>query len=172
MIEKYNLVHLSTGDLLRKELETNSKLGQLAKNYMNKGGLVPDDIILGMVAKELDANKGTKGVVLDGFPRTVDQAKGLEKILKDRNYEVSAMFALNVRKNELVKRLLERAKQGNRIDDTPDIIEERIKTYIDQTAPVGEYFRKKGKLYEIMGEGKIEDIFEDISEVIEKLIKS
>ena len=172
IIEKYNLVHLSTGDLLRKELETNSKLGQLAKNYMNKGGLVPDDIILGMVAKELDANKGTKGIVLDGFPRTVDQAKGLEKILKDRNYEVSAMFALNVRKKELVKRLLERAKQGNRIDDTPEIIEERIKTYIDQTAPVGEYFRKKGKLYEIMGEGKIDDIFDDISEVIEKLMQS
>ncbi len=172
IIEKYNLVHLSTGDILRKELETNSRLGQIAKNYMNKGGLVPDDIILGMIAKEIEANKGTRGVVLDGFPRTVEQAKGLEKILKDKNYEVSAMFALNVREKELVKRLLKRAEEGGRVDDTPEIIAKRIKTYKEQTAPVGEYFRQKGKLYEIMGEGEVDDIFADISEIIDKLMEN
>ena len=134
IIEKYNLVHLSTGDLLRKELETNSRLGQIAKRHMNKGGLVPDDIILGMVSKEIEANKGTSGVVLDGFPRTVDQAKGLDRLLANKHYDITAMFALDVHEDELVRRLLDRAKIGGRVDDTPDIIEKRIQTYKLTTA--------------------------------------
>jgi adenylate kinase len=169
IIEKYNLVHLSTGDILRKELETNSRLGQIAKNHMNKGGLVPDDIILGMVAKEIDANKGTSGVVLDGFPRTVEQAKGLDQILESRNYEVSAMFALDVPKEELVQRLLDRGKAGGRVDDTPEIIEKRIQTYNLTTLKVAEHYLEKGKLHEINGVGKIDDIFEDIATIIDNM---
>ena len=169
IIEKYNLVHLSTGDILRKEMEINSRLGQIAKSHMNKGGLVPDDIILGMVAKEIDANKGTSGIVLDGFPRTVDQAKSLDKILASRNYEVSAMFALDVPKEELVKRLLNRAKEGGRVDDTPEIIEKRIQTYNMTTLKVAEHYLEQGKLHEINGVGEINDIFEDISTIINKL---
>jgi adenylate kinase len=169
IIEKYNLVHLSTGDILRKELEINSKLGQIAKNHMNKGGLVPDDIILGMVVKEIEANKGTSGVVLDGFPRTVEQAKGLHKLLANKNYEISAMFALDVDKDELVRRLSERAKIGGRIDDTPDIIEKRIQTYKLTTAKVAEYYADQGKLHEINGVGNIDDIFKEISTIIDKL---
>ncbi|NPA45051.1 MAG: adenylate kinase, partial [Chlorobi bacterium] len=165
----YNLVHLSTGDILRKELETNSRLGQIAKNHMNKGGLVPDDIIMGMVAKEIEANKGTKGVVLDGFPRTVDQAKSLDKLLASKNYEVSAMFALDVNDDELVRRLLERAKDGGRVDDTPEIIEKRIKTYKMTTMKVAEYYAEKGKLYEIDGVGDVDRIFNDISKIIDSL---
>lgn len=169
IIEKYNLVHLSTGDILRKELETNSRLGQIAKTHMNKGGLVPDDIIMGMVAKEIEANKGTKGVVLDGFPRTVDQAKSLDKLLTSKNYEVSAMFALDVNDDELVRRLLERAKEGGRVDDTPEIIEKRIKTYKMTTMKVAEYYNDKGKLHEIDGVGDIDRIFGDISKIIDSL---
>jgi len=169
IIEKYNLVHLSTGDILRKELEINSRLGQIAKSHMNKGGLVPDDIILGMVAKEIEANKGTSGIVLDGFPRTVEQAKSLDKLLANKNYEISAMFALDVDKDELVRRLLERAKVGGRVDDTPDIIEKRIQTYKMTTAKVAEYYLEQGKLHEIDGVGKIDDIFEDISTKIDSL---
>jgi len=169
IIDKYNLVHLSTGDILRKELATNSRLGQIAKSHMNKGGLVPDDIIMGMVAKEIDANKGTRGVVLDGFPRTVDQAKSLDKLLTSKNYEVSAMFALDVNDDELVKRLLERAKEGGRVDDTPGIIEKRIKTYKMTTMKVAEYYNDKGKLHEIDGVGDIDRIFGDISKVIDSL---
>ncbi len=165
-----NFIHLSTGDLLRKELECESELGLLAKSYMNKGDLVPDDVILGMVANELDANKTAKGIVLDGFPRTVEQAEALDALLAERNGEVSAMISLCVRKKELVRRLLERAKIENRIDDTPEIIEKRIKNYEEQTLPVSEYFRKQGKLYEIAGKGDIEDVFEDISRIISKQV--
>lgn len=168
-VEKYNLVHLSTGDLLRKELESNSRLGQIAKKHMNKGGLVPDDIILGMVAKEIDANKGTKGVVLDGFPRTVEQAKSLDKLLFNKNYEISAMFALDVEEDELVKRLLERAKIGGRVDDTPEIIAKRIQTYKMTTAKVAEYYNEQGKLHEINGMGDIDKISDEISKVIEAI---
>ncbi|MCF6367034.1 MAG: adenylate kinase [Bacteroidales bacterium] len=169
IIEKYNLVHLSTGDILRKELEINSRLGQIAKSHMNKGGLVPDDIILGMVAKEIEANKGTSGVVLDGFPRTVDQAKGLDKLLLNKNYEISAMFALDVDEDELVRRLLERAKIGGRVDDTPEIIAKRIQTYKLTTAKVAEYYSEQGKLHEINGVGDIDNIFSKIASIIDSL---
>ena len=167
IIEKYNLVHLSTGDLLRKELETNSRLGQIAKRHMNKGGLVPDDIILGMVSKEIEANKGTSGIVLDGFPRTVDQAKGLDRLLANKNYDITAMFALDVHEDELVRRLLDRAKIGGRVDDTPDIIEKRIQTYKLTTAKVAEYYMEQGKLFEINGVGNIDEIFKEISSIID-----
>lgn len=169
IIEKYNLVHLSTGDLLRKEMEINSRLGQLAKNHMNKGGLVPDDIIMGMVAKEIEANKGTSGVVLDGFPRTVEQAKSLDKLLAGKNYEISGMFALDVYEDELVRRLLKRAKEGGRVDDTPEIIEKRIQTYNLTTAKVAEYYFEQGKLHEIYGVGDIDEIFKKISSIIDSL---
>jgi len=169
IIEKYNLVHLSTGDILRKELEANTRLGQIAKSHMNKGGLVPDDIILGMVAKEIEANKGTSGIVLDGFPRTVDQAKSLDKLLTNKNYEISAMFALDVPKDELVGRLLNRAKEGGRVDDTPDIIEKRIQTYNLTTLKVAEYYLEQGKLHEINGVGEIDAIFADISTIIDSM---
>jgi len=169
IIEKYNLVHLSTGDILRKEIEINSRLGQIAKSHMNKGGLVPDDIILGMVAKEIDNNKGTSGIVLDGFPRTAEQAVALDKLLANRNYEVTAMFALDVPKDELVERLLKRAKEGGRVDDTPDIIEKRIQTYKMSTLKVAEHYLERGKLHEVNGVGEIDDIFADISAIIDSM---
>jgi adenylate kinase len=167
IIDHYNLVHLSTGDILRKELETNSKLGQIAREHMNKGGLVPDDIILGMVAKEIEANKGTSGIVLDGFPRTVEQAQALDKLLAKRNYEITAMFELDVPESELVKRLLRRAEIGGRIDDTPDIIEKRIQTYRLTTQKVSEYYREQGKLHVINGVGEIDNVFKYISTIID-----
>jgi adenylate kinase len=169
IIEHYNLVHLSTGDILRKELEANSKLGQIAREHMNKGGLVPDDIILGMVGKEIEANKGTSGIVLDGFPRTVDQAQALDKLLANRNYEITAMFELDVPEHELIQRLLKRAKIGGRIDDTPEIIEKRIETYRATTQQVSEYYREQGKLYVINGVGEINNVFKYISTIIDSL---
>ncbi len=167
IIEHYNLVHLSTGDILRKELEANTRLGQIAKEHMNKGGLVPDDIILGMVAKEIEANKGTSGIVLDGFPRTVEQAQALDKLLANRNYEITAMFELDVPESELVKRLLKRAEIGHRVDDTPDIIEKRIHTYQSTTQKVSEYYREQGKLHVINGVGEIDNVFKYISAIID-----
>jgi len=167
IIEHYNLVHLSTGDILRKELEANTKLGQIAKEHMNKGGLVPDDIILGMVAKETEANKGTSGIVLDGFPRTVEQAQALDKLLANRNYEITAMFELDVPDSELIKRLLKRAKVGGRVDDTPDIIEKRIHTYKSTTQKVSNYYREQGKLHVINGVGEIDNVFKYISTIID-----
>ncbi len=167
IIEHYNLVHLSTGDILRKELEANTKLGQIAKEHMNKGGLVPDDIILGMVAKETEANKGTSGIVLDGFPRTVEQAQALDKLLANRNYEITAMFELDVPDGELIKRLLKRAEIGGRVDDTPEIIEKRIHTYKSTTQKVSEYYREQGKLHVINGVGEIDNVFKYISTIID-----
>ncbi len=169
LIEKYNLVHLSTGDILRAEIESNSKLGQLAKHYMKGGGLVPDEIVISMIMLKIIENKGAAGFIFDGFPRTVEQAKRLDSLMREESMPISAMLALDVRTEELKRRLIERGKTGNRSDDTPEIIENRIRIYHEKTAQVKDYYRSQGKLREINGEGKIEDIFRTIEGIIDQL---
>ncbi len=169
IIEKYNLVHLSTGDILRAEIEQNSKLGQLAKRYMTDGGLVPDEIVLSMIMLKIVENKGANGFIFDGFPRTVEQAKRIDALMREESMPISAMIALEVKTEELKRRLIERGKTGTRTDDTPEIIENRINIYKEKTARVKEYYREQGKLREVHGEGPIDDIFRNIEGVIEQL---
>lgn len=167
LIKKYNLVHLSTGDILRQSIDSNSKLGQEAKNHMNNGGLVPDALVIDLIEQRIDMNEGTSGFIFDGFPRTVAQAKGLDEMMRRKNMPITGMIALEVEVEELKERLLKRAITGNRADDTPEIIENRINIYHDKTEPVAEYYKQQNKFYPVNGSGDIDVIFRDIARIVD-----
>jgi adenylate kinase len=159
--EKYGLVHLSTGDILRGELEAQTKLGLEAKKYMDKGELVPDSVVIGMIESKLDLNPAAKGFIFDGFPRTNAQAKALDDLLLRKRTAITVMLALEVEKEELIKRLNGRGKVSGRSDDQDiAVIENRINVYNRETAPVIEYYNSKGKFKAIQGMGSIEEIFD------------
>ena len=160
LIEKYGLIHLSTGNLLRSEIAAKTPLGLEAKNIMDKGHLVPDEVVIGMISSELDANAGAKGFLFDGFPRTPAQAEALDKLLNLKKTSISLMIALKVSEEELVNRLLNRGVTSGRSDDLDkDIIRKRIKEYEEKTMPVSEYYEADGKVVEVEGEGSVEEIF-------------
>lgn len=162
LIEKYNLVHLSTGDILRAELANQTELGIRAKAIMERGELVSDDIVIGMIGNKLNANKDAKGFIFDGFPRTVAQAEALDKLMQSLGQEISMMISLEVEKDELVKRLLKRGEESGRADDNLETIENRIQVYHKQTSPVAGYYEKQGKLRKVDGVGSIDEIFKRI----------
>ncbi|MEO6849329.1 MAG: adenylate kinase [Mucilaginibacter sp.] len=170
LIEKYGLIHLSTGDLLRSEIAQGTALGLEAKKLMDHGMLVPDEVVIGMISHKLDANKDAKGFIFDGFPRTVAQAKELDELLKSKNVQISVMIALEVDDEELERRLLQRGKQSGRTDDAnPDVIRKRIKEYNDKTMPVAEFYKNQNKLTNNNGVGSEEEIFASIVAIIEAL---
>jgi adenylate kinase len=167
LIEKYQLVHLSTGDILRGEIAAQTPLGIEAKKRMDKGELVSDDIVIGMIGNKLDANKSAKGFIFDGFPRTTAQAKALDTLLTERNTSITIMLALEVEKQELVNRLLNRGKDSGRADDQDmNVIENRITVYNRETAVVADYYKAQGKHSSIQGMGSIEDIFDRLCKAI------
>lgn len=160
LIEKYKLVHLSTGDILRGELASKSALGLEAKKYMDKGELVPDEVVIGMIEVKLDQNATAGGFIFDGFPRTKAQAGALDKLLEKKNTAITIMAALEVDKQELINRLMGRGKVSGRADDQDlNIIENRITVYNRETAPVIDYYNGQGKFRAVNGMGTIEDIF-------------
>jgi adenylate kinase len=170
LIEKYGLIHLSTGDLLRGEISQGTVLGLEAKKLMDEGTLVPDQVVIGMISNKLDANKNAKGFIFDGFPRTVAQATALDELLKSKSSEISGMIALEVNDTELEHRLLLRGKESGRSDDAnPEIIRKRIKEYNDKTAPVAEFYKKQNKFTSINGIGSVDEIFAAICMVIKKI---
>lgn len=170
LIEKYGLVHLSTGDILRGELAAKSELGLEAKKYMDKGELVPDEVVIGMIDQKIERNKDAKGFIFDGFPRTKAQASALDNLLAKRNLSISCMLSLEVEHDELVKRLLGRGKESGRADDQDvSIIENRIKVYHSETAPVIDYYSKQGKHISVAGMGSIDDIFNNLCKAIESI---
>ena len=161
LLEKYGLVHLSTGDILRAEMKNETKLGEEAKKYMEKGELLPDNLIVDMMEVKIDENSAAKGFIFDGFPRTTSQAEELDKMLEKKQTPISVMLALEVDKDELVKRLLLRGKDSGRADDQDvSIIENRIKVYNESTAPVIDYYAAQGKYIGVDGMGSIEEIFD------------
>src|SRR3984885_1249520 len=167
LIEKYGLIHLSTGDLLRSEISQGTALGLEAKKLMDEGKLVPDEVVIGMISNKLDANKGAKGFIFDGFPRTVAQAEALDKLLKSKHSAISGMIALQVNDAELEHRLLLRGKASGRPDDAnPEVIQKRIKEYNDKTAPVAGFYKDQHKFKSINGIGSVSEIFDGISDVI------
>jgi adenylate kinase len=167
LIEKFGLIHLSTGDLLRNEIAQGTLLGLEAKKLMNDGLLVPDKVVIGMISNKLDANRDAKGFIFDGFPRTVAQAEALDELLASKNSEISGMIALEVTDDELEQRLLLRGKSSGRPDDAnPEIIRKRIKEYNDKTAPVAGFYKNQGKFTSINGIGSIDEIFDAINTVI------
>ncbi|MDB5018221.1 MAG: adenylate kinase [Mucilaginibacter sp.] len=167
LIEKYGLIHLSTGDLLRSEISQGTELGLEAKKLMDSGILVPDSVVIGMISSKLDTNKNAKGFIFDGFPRTVAQAEALDTLLESKNAPISGMIALEVNNTELENRLLLRGKDSGRPDDAnPEVIRKRIKEYNEKTAPVAGFYKGQNKFKSINGIGSVEEIFDAINEVI------
>jgi len=160
MAEKYDLLHISTGDLFRNAIKNETEMGLKAKAFMDKGNLVPDEVTIGMMNAVIEENPGVHGIIFDGFPRTVTQAEALDAFLNARNTPISRMLALDVTDEELVKRLLNRGKDSGRPDDKDvEIIQNRIDVYNAQTLPVAGFYKEQNKLKHIKGEGTIEEIF-------------
>lgn len=171
IVKKYGINHVSTGDVLRAELKNGTELGKIAKDYMDKGQLLPDDLIVNMLASKLDSFKGGKGVIFDGFPRTTAQAEALKKMLAERGQEVSVMLDLEVPEEELMVRLINRGKETGRADDNEETIKKRLVVYHSQTAPVIDWYKKEGKYQHIDGVGSMERIFGDICKAVDALNK-
>jgi len=169
LIEKYNLAHISTGDVLRAEMKNGTELGKLAEDYISKGQLVPDDVVIGMLANVLDSKKDCAGVIFDGFPRTIAQSEALEKILAERGQEVSIVVSLDVEEPELINRLIKRGQQSGRSDDNLETIKSRLDVYKNQTSPLKEHYQTTGKLATIKGQGTVEEIFAKIAEAVDKI---
>lgn len=170
LIDKYHLIHLSTGDLLRNEILQGTTLGLEAKKLMDMGILVPDDVVIGMISNKLDANKDARGFIFDGFPRTVAQAEALDDLLLSKGDQITCMIALEVNDEELEKRLLLRGKNSGRADDAnPEVIRKRIVEYNSKTAPVAEYYKQQDKFCRINGMGTIDNIFDLICREVEKI---
>jgi adenylate kinase len=172
LVDKYGLVHLSTGNLLREEIAQKTPLGMEAKSFMDKGQLVPDEVVIGMVDSYFDKHKEAKGFLFDGFPRTVAQAIALDKLLELKKTEIAAVLALDVTEDELVKRLLNRGKTSGRSDDNDEsVIRKRFAVYNDETSQVADHYKKARKFQNIKGEGSVNDIFNSLSDSIEKKMK-
>jgi len=171
IIEKYQLIHLSTGDILRAELAAQTPLGQEAKKYMDKGELLPDKVVIEMIGSKIEKSHDSNGFIFDGFPRTTAQAEALDILLHKKNTPISIMLSLEVEKNELVKRLLGRGQVSGRSDDQDEsIIENRIKVYNNETTPVKGFYEKQGKYRAIDGMGTIDEIFERLCRVIDEAL--
>jgi len=169
IINKFNLTHISTGDLFREHLDQGTELGKLAQKYMDDGNLIPDEIVIKMVDNKLKENNDNAGYIFDGFPRTVPQALALDRLLEDLEMPINLTIALEVDDNELKNRILERGKTSGRVDDqSKEKVENRIRVYKEETLPVANYYKNQNKFYSINGIGPIEDIANNISRVIEE----
>ena len=164
--EKYGLEHLSTGDLLRAEQKNQSELAQLISSYTDQGNLVPDELIISMLANVLDTVKNENGYIFDGFPRTTAQAEALKVMLAERGIQVSIMLDLEVCEEELIDRLLKRGITYGRPDDNYETIQKRIQVYQTKTAPVLDFYKKEGLATEIKGSGSMQEIFNRITAAI------
>lgn len=171
LIKKYKFIHISTGDLLREEIKNRTPLGMEAQKFMDKGILVPDEVVIGMISSKLDQKKkGINGFIFDGFPRTVMQAEALDKLLSFKKTSIAAILSLDVNEVELTKRILKRGDTSQRSDDKDEaIISQRVKEYVNKTEPVAAYYKKQNKFHSINGIGSIDQIFNDLSDEIDKL---
>ncbi|HWR33169.1 MAG TPA: adenylate kinase [Chitinophagaceae bacterium] len=172
LVSRYGLVHLSTGNLLRDEISRKTTLGMEAKNFIDKGRLVPDEVVIGMVSSYFDKHKDSKGFLFDGFPRTVAQAIALDELLELKKTSIESVLALEVSEKELVQRLLNRGKTSGRSDDTDEaVIKKRFAVYNDETTPVAEHYKKAGKFKKIKGEGTVDAIFDSLCQAINNKMK-
>ncbi|MDR2087244.1 MAG: adenylate kinase [Dysgonamonadaceae bacterium] len=169
IVKKYGLHHISTGEILRHEIENRTPSGVIAQEFIDQGHLVPDQLIIDILAETLDKYPQSKGYVFDGFPRTLSQGKELDAMLNGKGTVIAAVFSLSVEEKDLIFRLLKRGEFSGRTDDNMEVIKERLTVYKEQTEPLKEYYKKKGKLFDIKGYSTIEDIFERITEVIDLL---
>jgi len=170
MIEKYGLEHISTGDVLRNEIKKGTELGMTAKGLIDNGQLIPDDLMVSILARVYDGfGTAHKGVIFDGFPRTIPQAEALKKMLAERGHKVAAMIELDVPEDELMKRLIKRGQESGRADDNEETIKKRLVVYHSQTQPLIDWYEKEGLHKHINGLGSLDRIFADICQVIDNL---
>jgi adenylate kinase len=169
LIEKYKFKHLSTGDLLRSEIAQQTPLGMEAKSLMDKGQLVPDEVVIGMISTALEKNRDVNGFLFDGFPRTTAQAEALDKLLDFNKTNIGAVLFLQVPEEELISRMINRAKTSGRSDDADENVQrKRLEVYSRDTLPVANHYRKSDKVVEIKGVGSVDDIFKSLSEIIDE----
>jgi len=164
--EKFSMVHISTGEIFRREMSANSDLGNEVKSFMDKGCLVPDDLVVKVLLSVLEKNKDAKGFIFDGFPRTIYQAQQLDEKLNSQKFPVSFVLSLDVQEQELINRLVKRGLETGRSDDTPQVIYQRLLVYAKDTKPLLDYYKSQKKLKQINGMGNINEIFTEISKVI------
>ncbi len=169
LTERYNLTHISTGEVLRDKIERQTELGILADTYMSKGQLVPDNLVIDMLREFIANNSESKGYILDGFPRTLPQGEAMDKILEEQNESINVVLWLDVDDDELIARLLKRGKDSGRDDDTFDTIKSRLEVYYRKTEPLKDFYSKQGKLVQIDGTGTVDEIFSRIEEVVDNL---
>lgn len=168
LVEKYGFIHLSTGDLLRKEMKEGTPLGLEAKSLIEKGALVPDAVVVGMIENAVDNNPGAFGFLFDGFPRTIGQAGALDQLLSGKNSTIATVLFLEVNEEELITRLVGRAQTSGRLDDAdPEIQKKRQEVYKNETLPVAGYYNQFGKVEHIHGEGTVEEIFDRLCKKID-----
>ena len=169
IVEKYGINHISTGDVLRAEIKNGTELGKTAKGYIDQGQLIPDELMIDILASVFDSFKDSKGVIFDGFPRTIAQAEALKKMLAERGQDVSVMVDLDVPDDERMVRLIKRGKDSGRADDNEETIKKRLHVYHSQTAPLIDWYKNEKKYQHINGLGTMEGIFAEICEAIDKL---
>ena len=169
IVEKYGINHISTGDVLRAEMKNGTELGETAKGYIDQGQLIPDELMIDILASVFDSFKDSKGVIFDGFPRTIAQAEALKKMLAERGQDVSVMVDLDVPEEELMVRLIKRGKDSGRADDNEETIKKRLHVYHSQTAPLIDWYKNEKKYQHINGLGTMDGIFADICEAVDKL---
>lgn len=171
LVEKYNLLHISTGDLFRYEIGNSTPLGMEAKSYMDKGELVPDSVTIGMLRNKVEANPGVAGYIFDGFPRTVPQAQALDQLMADLSTSISKLILLDVDDDEIVTRLLERGKTSGRSDDQSEgTIRNRINVFKSETSPVFDFYAQQDKSVKVQGVGSIDTIFDRLCEEIDVFV--
>lgn len=164
LIEEYGLFHISTGEVLRDQISRGTELGKIADSFISGGNLIPDDLMISILGKVLDENadKVANGVIFDGFPRTIDQAKALTTLLEERNMKLNVVIGLEVADEELTKRLIKRGQDSGRSDDNAETIKKRLDVYHNQTSPLRDFYINEGVYAAIEGNGSIADIFADI----------
>lgn len=171
LIEKYNLHHISTGDIFRYNIKNETELGLLAKSFMDKGQLVPDEVTIKMLQEEIERANNSNGYIFDGFPRTNTQAEALDEFLASRNTNITLMLALDVEENELKTRLAQRAKVSGRADDAdPKVIQNRIHVYQKETMPVKDYYQQQHKFVQVDGIGSVDEISNRLFQVIDQYL--
>ena len=169
IVEKYGINHISTGDVLRAEIKNGTELGKTAKGYIDQGQLIPDELMIDILASVFDSFEDSKGVIFDGFPRTIAQAEALKKMLAERGQDVTVMVDLEVPEDELMTRLIKRGKDSGRADDNEETIKKRLHVYHSQTAPLIDWYKNDKKYQHINGLGTMDGIFADICEAVDKL---
>ena len=170
LIDRYGLHHISTGEVLRSHIAKGTELGKIANNYISKGHLIPDDLMINILADEFDNRPNDKGVIFDGFPRTSPQAQALRQLLEERGTKVHAVVGLEVPEDELIERLINRGKISGRSDDNPEAIKERLDVYHNQTSPLKDYYTNEKKYHSIHGLGSVDEIFGRIEDELKSIV--